>query len=95
VAEKVFGAGKSLSLPELEQWIAGKEALWGPLLDIGRNDEGTLGKFDTAADIPDRTAIVRLLVNGEPAPPPPAGAEQLCAGEAFVCNQPVPVAVYR
>ena len=93
MAEKIFGADKGLSLSDLTEWVAGKEALWGPLVDIGHNDEGTLGKFSTDGDIPDRSPVIRALVGGQGVVP--SGNDEVCRGAVYIAGQLTDVVVYR
>jgi hypothetical protein len=93
MAEVRRGARKDLTLSGLAAWIGGKEALHGPLVKIEVAEDGTVGTFDDAKDIPEDAPTVKQ----DPAETAVCGSGQsrVCRGEAYISNVRQKVLVCR
>jgi hypothetical protein len=91
------GAGpdsRDFSLSDLQEWVRGIEALLGPIVQIGHDEDETGGTFDQ--NNPDNPpseieSKVRISLDGN-APP---NATKLADGWAFVSGSIQHVVVYR
>ncbi len=94
MADTIKGAKPELSLAGLTEWLAKKEAIFGPLIKIGNNGEGTAATFQSDAPIPAKKAVIKLK-QPDQAMQLPAGATKLAEGKVFISGEIQNVIVYR
>lgn len=94
MADTIKGALPSLSLTGLTTWLAAKECLFGPVIKIGNNGQGTAATFKTGAPIPTTSPVIKLAQPGQ-ANVIPAGATKLAEGKVFISDAIQNVVVYR
>ena len=75
---KVLGASKDSSLDDLNTVVAESEGLYGPLTEMGNDDNQSLFSFDQDQDPPDKNAV---LASGSS---PPNGTKKVCSGDIFI-----------
>lgn len=94
MADTIKGAKPELSLKDLTEWLAKKEAIFGPVIKIGNNGKGTAATFDSDAAIPAEKAVIKVK-QPDQAVQLPAGATKLAEGKVFISGAIQNVIVYR
>ena len=79
-----LGAPASYTLNQLNTWVAQKEGIYGPLVDMGHNGQQSTFAFDQDTDPPAKNAILRAVKVGNSGP---ANSTVIIQNEAiFVSN---------
>lgn len=87
------GATKSLSKSELEAWIEGKEANFGPLEEIDVAEGGTVGIFEDDKDSP--ATGPKIILDPEGEAECENGGEEVCRGRAYISGVVMKVLICR
>jgi len=93
MADTIQGAKPELSLSELTEWLTTNEVLFGPVIQIGNNGQGTAATFKSGVAIPTKAPVVRLKVGGQAVIP--EGATKLAEGKVFISGVIQDVVVFR
>jgi hypothetical protein len=87
-------ASRTFSLIQVQEWVRGIEALLGPIVKIGHDEDETGGTFDEnnpENPPPDTEATIRTSADGSA----PADATKVCDGFVFVSGAVMRVVVFR
>ncbi len=82
--DMICGALRTLVLADLQLWVNDKEAIWGPISDIGHTAEGTAATFhaQNGAVTPSE---LRVINEGQQIEV--ESKTERCRGRAFVAGQ--------
>jgi hypothetical protein len=75
---------KTWTLAQVNEAVSEKEAVVGPLIQIGNNGNLTVLTFDTDQGSPAKTAVIAPDVGG--AAQIPAGSTKVCSGTIYIAG---------
>lgn len=67
------------TLAQINTWVAQKEGIYGPLVDMGHNGQQSVFSFDQDTDPPAKNAIITLM-----SAPAPANAQSIVDNEEIM-----------